>query len=80
MRASACAVWLGLCVFVSGGAAAAEAVPDEQGPDIELLEYLGDLVSEHDRWVGPEDMQGVVDVQEPTVRDGAAAADAVQVR
>ena len=81
MRASACAVWLGLSVFVSDGAAAAEAVPDEQGPDIELLEYLGDLVSEHDRWVGPEDMQGVVDVQESSpVLDGAAAADAEQVR
>lgn len=80
MRVSACAVWLGLGAFVSGGAAAAEpAVPDESGPDIELLEYLGDLVDEHDRWVGPDDMQGVVDVEEPMVRD-AAAADAEQVR
>ena len=82
MRASACAVWLGLGVLVSCSAAGAEpAASDEPGPDLELLEYLGDLVSEHDRWVGPEDMQGVVDVQEsPPVFDGAAAADAEQVR
>jgi hypothetical protein len=81
MRVSACAIWLGLSAFVSGGAAAAEAAPDEQGPDIELLEYLGDLVDDHDRWVGPEDMKGVVDAQDATiVLDGDAAADAEQVR
>ena len=77
MRVNACAVWLGLGVFVSGGTAATEAAPDEQGPDIELLQYLGDLVEEHDRLVGPDDMQGVVDMH--VVRDGDAA-DAEQVR
>ena len=80
MRVSACAVWLGLGAFVSGGAAATEAVPDEQGPDIELLQYLGDLVEEHDRLVGPDDMQGVVDTHESRAARDGDAADAGQVK
>jgi hypothetical protein len=83
MRVSACAVWLGLGAFVSGNAAAAEpSLPDESGsPDIELLEYLGDLVDEHGGWVGPDDMQGVVDAKEAaTVHNSDAAPAAEQVR
>ncbi len=82
MRVSACLIGFGLGAWVSGTAAAAEsATPADAGPDIELLEYLGDLVEQQDRWVGPEDMQGVVDTEEPMiVLDGDAAADAKQVK
>ena len=70
MRASAGAVWLGLGMLVSGQAPAAEdAVAAEPGPDIELLEYLGDLVEEQGRWVGPDDMKGPDERAPPIVRD-----------
>jgi hypothetical protein len=55
MRASAGAVWLGLLVGTTA-AAAEHSSTTEQGPDIELLEYLGGMVEEHDKWVGPDDM------------------------
>lgn len=83
MRVSACAVWLGLGAFISGDANAAEpAAANEPGaPDIELLEYLGDLVDEHGGWVGPDDMQGIVDSKESTtVLNGDAAPDAERVK
>jgi len=71
MRASAGAVWLGLGLLVGAQTPAAEdANPNEQSPDIELLEYLGGLVEEHDRWVGPDDMKGP-----PEARDEPIAWD-----
>lgn len=71
MRASTGAVWFGLGMLVGGQAPAAEpANPGEQSPDIELLEYLGDLVLEQGRWVGPDDMKGAADAHEaPTEAD-----------
>jgi hypothetical protein len=68
MRASAGAVWFGLGMLVGGQASAAEpANAGEQGPDIELLEYLGDLVQQQDRWVGPDDMKGAADEREAPI-------------
>ncbi len=47
------------------------SVGAEPGPDIELLEYLGDLVQQKGRWVGPDDMRGLPDEREvPIARDG----------
>jgi hypothetical protein len=57
MRASAGAVWL-LGMLVGAQAPAAEDTkPVEPSPDIELLEYLGGMVQEQGRWVGPDDMK-----------------------
>jgi hypothetical protein len=62
MRVRANAVWIGLGMLVGGQASAAEnASAAETGPDIELLEYLGDLVQEQGRWVGPDDMKNSPD-------------------
>ena len=59
MRVKAGAVWFGLGVLFSAHATADEpAASKELFPDMELLEYLGDLVEEHERWVGPDDMRG----------------------
>ena len=59
MRVKAGAVWFGLGVLFSAHATADEpAASEEPFPDMELLEYLGDLVEDHDRWVGPDDMRG----------------------
>ena len=66
MRGSA-GVWFGLGMRVGGQASAAEpANAGEQSPDIELLEYLGNLVQEQGRWVGPDDMKGAA-AEPPTV-------------
>ncbi len=68
MRGSAGAVWFGLGMLVGGQAPAAEpANAGEQSPDIELLEYLGNLVQEQGRWVGPDDMKGVADERDPPI-------------
>ena len=71
MRASAGAVWIGLGILVGGQAQAAESTSAaEPGPDIEMLEYLGGLVEEQGRWVGPDDMKAPPDEREaPIVRD-----------
>jgi hypothetical protein len=59
MRVKAGAVWFGLGVLFSAHATADEpAASEEPFPDMELLEYLGDLVEDHERWVGPDDMRG----------------------
>jgi hypothetical protein len=81
MRASVGAVWLGLGVLFAAGAAAADpGASDAQTPDLELLEYLGGLVDEADRWVGPDDMQGALDAGGPEMLpdDGAATAEVVR--
>lgn len=71
MRARAGAVWFGLGMLVGGQTPAAEeANRGEQSPDIELLEYLGNLVQEEGRWVGPDDMKGAADERDaPVVQD-----------
>jgi hypothetical protein len=58
-------------MLVSAQAQASDsAVGAEPGPDIELLEYLGDLVQQKGRWVGPDDMKGLPDEREvPIARD-----------
>jgi hypothetical protein len=57
MRVSAGAVWL-LGMFVVAQVPAAEDTgPGDAGPDLEMLEYLGGLVQEQGRWVGPDDMK-----------------------
>ena len=81
MRASGCAVWFGLGVLVGASAAAAEhSGSAERGPDIELLEYLGNLVEERDKWVGPDDMQGASDARDAPIvfDDDGADADAAK--
>jgi hypothetical protein len=61
MRASA-VVCIGIGVSVGAAAYAAEHTSTvEQGPDIELLEYLGNLVDERGTLIGPDDMHGPVD-------------------
>jgi hypothetical protein len=66
MRASAGAVWLGIGMLVAAQAPAAER-PAEPEPDIELLEYLGGLVQEQGRWVGPDDMKATADERDPPI-------------
>jgi len=60
--------WRGLGVLIGVGVAAtvaADPAPVEPaGPDLELLEYLGGLVSDDDKWVGPDDMQGALDTRD----------------
>ena len=64
--------WLGLGLVIGAGTVVADPAPaaDPSSPDLELLEYLGGLVSDDDKWVGPDDMQGVLDT-----RDRAAFPD-----
>ncbi len=58
MRVSASAVWFGLGMLVGGRRRPPKVRRRiEPGPDIELLEYLGGLVQEQGRWVGPDDMR-----------------------
>jgi len=81
MRVKAGAVWFSLGVLFSAHAAADQpAASEEQFPNIELLEYLGDLVEEDARWVGPDDMRSTDGENDPrTVRD-EDATDAQQVK
>lgn len=74
MRVSAGAVWLGLGMLVGAQAQATESTSAaEPGPDIEMLEYLGGLVEEQGRWVGPDDMKALPDERDaPVVRDDDA--------
>jgi len=66
MRVKAGAVWFGLGVLFSAHATADEpAASKELFPDMELLEYLGDLVEEHERWVGPDDMRSTGGENDP---------------
>jgi hypothetical protein len=71
MRVSASAVWFGLGMLVGAQTQASDSpVGAEQGPDIELLEYLGGLVQQKGQWVGPDDMKGLPSGREgPVVRD-----------
>jgi hypothetical protein len=71
MRVSAGAVWLGFGMLVCAQAQASDSsVGVEQSPDIELLEYLGDLVQQKGHWVGPDDMKGLPNGHEaPIARD-----------
>jgi len=81
MRVKAGAVWIGLGVLFSAHATADEpAASAEQFPDIELLEYLGDLVEEHERWVGPDDMRSASGENDPRTVLQEDAADAQQVK
>lgn len=74
-------MWLGLGVVLGAmgarGVGADPAPTDPAGPDLELLEYLGGLVSDDDKWVGPDDMQGVLDTRdrETFPDDGPATAE-----
>jgi hypothetical protein len=71
-------VWLGFGLVLGAGAVMADPAPtDPAGPDLELLEYLGGLVSDDDKWVGPDDMQGVLDTKdrEAFPDDGPATAE-----
>jgi len=66
MRVSAAVVCIGIGVSVGAMAHAADrATTSEPEPDIALLEYLGNLVEEHDTLIGPDDMQNPVDPREP---------------
>ena len=66
MRVKAGAVWFSLGVLFSAHAAADQpAASEEQFPNIELLEYLGDLVEEDARWVGPDDMRSTGGENDP---------------
>jgi hypothetical protein len=66
MRASAAVVCIGIGVAVGSAARAAESTAaSDPEPDIALLEYLGNLVEEHDTLIGPDDMQNPVDPREP---------------
>jgi hypothetical protein len=49
-------------MLLAGQTSAAERAT-EPVPDIELLEYLGGLVEEQGRLVGPDDMRATTDVQ-----------------
>ena len=81
MRVNAGAVWFGLGVLISAHATAdPPAASEEQSPDIELLEYLGDLVEDHERWVGPDDMHHTDGETDPRTVLDEDAADAQQVR
>ena len=81
MRVNAGAVWVGLGVLFSVHATADEpAASQEQFPDIELLEYLGDLVEDHDRWVGPDDMRHTDGENNPRTVPDEDAADPQQVK
>ncbi len=72
MRASAGAVCLGIGMLLAGQASAAERAAEPE-PDIELLEYLGGLVEEQGRLVGPDDMKAAADEQSaPIVREDDA--------
>lgn len=72
MRASAGAVCLGIGMLLAGPTTAAESATEPE-PDIELLEYLGGLVQEQGRWVGPDDMNATADERKaPIVRDDDA--------
>lgn len=72
MRASAGAVWLGIGMLLAGQTSAAEGATEPE-PDIELLEYLGGLVQEQGRWVGPDDMKATADERSaPIVPDDDA--------
>jgi hypothetical protein len=69
-------VGVGVAVLLGAAASAGERTErDDQSPDIELLEYLGDLVHAQERWLGPEDMPGaVVDERDaPIVLDDDSA-------
>jgi hypothetical protein len=71
-------VWLGFGLLFGVGAVMADPAPtDPAGPDLELLEYLGGLVSDDDKWVGPDDMQGVLETRdrETIPDDGPATAE-----
>ncbi|HTO59488.1 MAG TPA: hypothetical protein VMJ74_16930 [Pseudomonadales bacterium] len=62
MRGSAAVVCIGIGISVGATAYAQEPTSTaEQGPDIALLEYLGNLVEEHDTLIGPDDMKGPID-------------------
>lgn len=76
MRVSASA-WCLALLILAAEAAADPAPGDAEGPDLELLEYLGGLVDENDRWVGPDDMQGALDARDRAILpdDGAATAE-----
>ena len=71
MRVSASAVWFGLGMLVGAQTQASDgSAGAEQGPDIELLEYLGGLVQQKGQWVGPDDMKGLPNAREaPVARD-----------
>jgi hypothetical protein len=81
MRVRVNAVWISLGMLVGGQASAAESTnAAESGPDIELLEYLGGLVQEQGRWVGPDDMKGSPDERTapaPIVSDDDVSEDDV---
>lgn len=78
MRVSAGACCMALLILAAE-AAADPAPGDAETPDLELLEYLGGLVDEDDRWVGPDDMQGALDARDRAALpdDGAATAEVV---
>jgi hypothetical protein len=81
MRVSAGVMWLGLGVLFGAASTAADpGADDSQTPDLELLEYLGGLVDEEDRLVGPDDMQGALDARGPEILPGDGAATAEVVR
>jgi len=62
MRASTAVVCVGIGVSIGAAAYAAEPPSTaEPGPDIALLEYLGNLVEAHDTLIGPDDMKGPID-------------------
>jgi hypothetical protein len=76
VRSNAGVVWLGINLLLSGAAAAAEPeVPP--APDLALLDYLGGLLVEDGRYVGPEDMRSV---RAADVADDNEAATAELVR
>lgn len=72
--------WLGIGMLMSAGVVAGDPVPDDAaGPDLELLEYLGGLVNEDDKWVGPDDMQNALDIRDrEAFPDDKATAEVVQ--
>lgn len=74
-------VWLGLGLLVGAQVVVADPTPVEPpGPDLELLEYLGGLVNDDDKWVGPEDMQGALETRdrETFPDDDEATAEVMQ--
>ena len=77
MRANAAVVCVGIGVAVGAAAYAADSAnATEQEPDIALLEYLGNLVEEHDTLIGPDDMKGPIDPRDapsPPQRDDGDA-------
>lgn len=81
MRVKAGVGWFGLVVLFSAHAAADQTdASEEQFPDIELLEYLGDLVEDHEQWVGPDDMRSASGQNDPRTVQEEDAADAQQVK